>query len=56
MAFAVAYHNLMVRKIHVFHPQAQTLHQAQAGTVQEGAHDPWGARQVPQHRRHLVLG
>jgi hypothetical protein len=56
VAFAVAYHNVIGGKVDVLHPQTQTLHQAQARTVQQGSHDPWGTGQVLQYRSDLVLG
>ena len=47
---------MIVGKIDVFHPQANAFHQAQPCTVQEGGHDPCGAREVPQHCSDLVPG
>jgi transposase len=56
LALAVAHNALMIGNIQVFHSQTQALQQAQPGTIQERGHDPWRAREMAQHRRHLVPG
>ena len=50
VAFAVAYHDVIGGKVDVLHQQTQ------ARAVQQGSHDPGGARQVRQYRSDLVLG
>ena len=56
LAFGITHDDLLVGNIDVFHPQADAFHQAQPCTVQEGGHDPCGAREGPQHCSDLVPG
>jgi hypothetical protein len=55
-ALAVAHQNLAPLEIHILDTQAQGLHQAQAGAIQQASHQPMHALQVGQHLAHLVLG
>src|SRR5438128_1079658 len=40
LAFAITHYDLVIRKVHVFHAQAHTLHQPQACSIEQRGHDP----------------
>jgi hypothetical protein len=42
MTFAMADDNLMLVKIYIFDPQADTFHQTQTGAVQQACHQSIG--------------
>ena len=55
-AFPFADHDLALREIEVFHPQSQTLHQAQSAPVQQLGHEQACPIEAGQHRVDFVAG
>ena len=55
-ALAIADEDLLVTKVDVLHPEANTVHQAQAGAIEQIGHEPVGAGHLGQDGLDFVAG
>jgi hypothetical protein len=55
-AFPLTHRDLVHGKIDVLDPQPQTLHQPQAGPIEQTGHEPGRRIEVLQHPFHFVAG
>ena len=56
LALAIADNNLMVTKVDILHSEADTVHQAQAGAIEEIGHEPVGAGHLGEDGLDFVAG
>lgn len=54
VSLAVPHDDLAIAEIEVFHPKAQAIHEAESGSVEQGAHHRKGWLQIFEKPRHLV--
>ena len=56
LTLATAYDDVMIGKIDIFHPQAETLHQAETSTIEKTCHQIMHARKLCQHHGDFPTG
>ena len=56
LTLATAYDDLMIGKIDIFHPQVETLHQAETSTIAKTCHQIMHACKLCQHHGDFPTG
>ena len=54
LPFAIPHHDLTARKINIFHPQPDTLHESKAAAIQKSCHQGGDTVHFGEKRLHLV--